>query len=94
MKKKDKGDDDIPAYEFGLSLEELKNRTSKEYLGTKAFLKADGEEYKALKDGDKQALKHLLKAGLYLENVHYQIDDHHNLPFKKFLEDEIKKGNE
>ena len=73
MKKKDKGDDDIPAYEFGLSLEELKNRTSKEYLGTKVFLKADAEEYKVLKDGDKQALKHLLKAGLNLENVYYQI---------------------
>ena len=35
----------------------------------------------------------MVKAGAILENIHYKIDDHHNLPFKKFLEEEIKKDN-
>ena len=88
------GNDEKKSYEFGLSLEELKKRTSKEYLGTKTLLKADAVEYTSLNKSDQEALKHLLKAGLYLENIHYKIDDHHNVPFKKFLEEEIKKGNE
>ena len=78
-------------YDFGLDMAELEKRTSKEYINTKVLLKPDAPEYLALADGDKQALKHLVKAGDILEN--YQIDDHHNLPFKKFLEEEIKKGN-
>ena len=93
--KNDQDDhDDKLHYEFGLSMEELKKRTSKEYLGTKTLLKADAKEYLSLNENDKKVIKHLLKAGLHLENIHYQIDDHHNLPFKKFLEEEIKKGNE
>ena len=80
-------------YDFGLDMAELEKRTSKEYINTKVLLKPDAPEYLALAEGDKQALKHLVKAGAILENIHYQIDDHHNLPFKKFLEEEIKKGN-
>jgi len=80
-------------YDFGLDIAELEKRTSKEYLNTKVLLKPDAPEYLSLDEGDKQALKHLVKAGAILENIHYQIDDHHNLPFKKFLEDEVKKGN-
>ena len=93
--KNDQDDhDDKLHYEFGLSMEELKKRTSKEYLGTKTLLKADAKEYLSLNENDKKVIKHLLKAGLHLEKIHYQIDDHHNLPFKEFLEKEIKKGNE
>ena len=80
-------------YDFGLEMEELEKRTNKEYLITKVLLKADAPEYLELEDGDKKALKHLVKAGKILENIHYQIDDHHNLGFKKFLEEEIKKNN-
>ena len=85
---------DSTKYDFGLDMAELEKRTSKEFINTKVLLKPDAPEYLALADGDKQALKHLVKAGAILENVHYQIDDHHNLPFKKFLEEEIKKGNQ
>ena len=46
-----------------------------------------------LEDGDKKALVHLVKAGTILEEVELQLDDHFNLPFKKFLEDQIKAGN-
>ena len=33
------------------------------------------------------------KAEAILEKINFQIDDHHNLPFKLFLEKEIKKNN-
>ena len=80
-------------YDFGLDMQELEKRTSKEYINTKVLLKPDSPEYLSLADGDKEALKYLVKAGDILENIHLQIDDHHNLPFKKFLESEIAKGN-
>ena len=80
-------------YEFGLDMPELEKRTSNEFINTKVLLKPDSPEYLSLAEGDKQALKHLVKAGAILEDIHLQIDDHHNLPFKKFLEEKIKKGN-
>ena len=80
-------------YDFGLSMEELEKRTNPEFITTKTLLKCDAPEYLSLQDGDKQALKFLVKAGAILENIHLQIDDHHNLPFKKFLEKEIAKNN-
>ena len=80
-------------YEFGLDMPELEKRTNKEFINTKVLLKPDSPEYLALEEGDKQALKYLVKAGSILEDIHLQIDDHHNLPFKRFLEEEIKKGN-
>ena len=55
-------DEDKPKYEFGLSMEELKKRTSKDYLGTISLLTANSSEYNNLKDGDKKALVHLLKS--------------------------------
>jgi len=80
-------------YDFGLEMEELEKRTNPEFITTKILLKCDSPEYLSLQDGDKQALKYLVKAGAILEDIHLQIDDHHNLPFKKFLEEEIKKNN-
>ena len=50
-------------YDFGLEIEELKKRTSKEFLTTKVLLKSDAPEYLALEEGDKKALNHLVKAG-------------------------------
>ena len=81
-------------YELNLSMDELKKRTHKDYLVTKKFLKADAPEYLELAQGDKEALRHLVKAASILENIHMQIDCKHNLPFKKFLDEEIKKGSE
>ena len=80
-------------YTLNLSMEELEKRTHKDYLMTKKFLKADAPEYLALADGDKEALKHLVRAANILEVINMQLDNHHNLPFKNFLESEIKKGN-
>lgn len=84
----------MKTFEFNLSMEELEKRTHKDYLITKKFLKADAPEYLALADGDKEALKHLVKAAAILEKINMQIDCRHNLEVKEFLESEVKKGNE
>ena len=80
-------------FEFNLSLDELKKRTHKDYLITKKFLKADAPEYLALAEGDKIALKHLVRAGEILEKINMEIDCKHNLAVKEFLEKECKKRN-
>ena len=80
-------------FELNLTMEELEKRTSKDYLMTKKMLKADAPEYLELAEGDKAALTHLVKAAYILEKINMQIDCHHNLEFKAFLEEEIKKGN-
>lgn len=80
-------------YECNLSIEELEKRTHKDYLTTKKMLAVDAPEYLELADGDKKALVHLVKAGDILEKINKVLDNHHNLPFEKFLNDEIKKGD-
>lgn len=80
-------------YELNLSMEELEKRTHKDYLTTKKMLEVDAPEYTALADGDKEALVHLVKAGDVLEKINKQLDNHHNLPFEAFLNEEIKNGN-
>lgn len=80
-------------FELKLTMEELEKRTHKDYLMTKKMLKADAPEYLELAESDKEALKHLVKAAYILEKINMQIDCHHNLEFKAFLEEEIKKGN-
>lgn len=80
-------------FEFNLSMEELEKRTHKDYLVTKKMLTPDAKEYLELAEGDKEALKHLVKAAYILEKINMQIDCHENLDFKSFLEREIKKGN-
>ena len=81
-------------FEIGLSRDELEKRTHKDYLTTKKMLSPDAPEYKELSDGDKESLKHLTKAAKVLDKVEMQLDDHRNLEFKAFLEEEISKGNE
>ena len=83
----------MKTFEFNLSVKELEKRTNKEYLTTKKFLTQNSPEYIALKDGDKQALIHLVKAASIIERINMQLDCKHNLDFKLFLEEEIKKGN-
>ena len=80
-------------YELNLSLEELEKRTHKDYLVTKKMVDEDFEGYKNLAQGDKDALKHLVKAAYILEKINKQLDNSHNLPFEEFLNKEIEKGN-
>ena len=80
-------------YELNLSMEELEKRTHKDYLTTKKMLEPDAIEYTSLAEGDKEALKHLVKAGAILEVINKQLDSCHNLPFENFLNEEIQTGN-
>ena len=80
-------------YELNLSMEELEKRTHKDYLTTKKMLAVDSPEYNELAEGDKEALKHLVKAAVVLDKVNMQLDNPNNLPFKEYLESEITKGN-
>ena len=80
--------------ELNLSHEELEKRTHKDYLTTKKMLAVDAPEYLALAVGDKEALKHLVKAAVVLDKVNMQLDNPNNLPFKEYLEKEVEKGNE
>ena len=81
-------------FELNLSHEELVKRTSKDCLIPKEMLKEDSKEYAALADGDKEALKHLVKAAKAIDKVFMQQDNPDNLEFKAYLEEEAQKGNE
>lgn len=81
-------------FELGLTAEELQKRTHKDYLTTKKMLEVNAPEYNALADGDKEALKHLVKAASRIDKIEMTLDDHNNLAFKEYLEKEIAKGNE
>lgn len=81
-------------FQIGLSEKELKKRTNKDYLTTKKMLAVKAEEYLKLKEGDKKALMHLVKAAYALDPVYLKQDNEKNLPFKKYLKEEIKKGSE
>ena len=76
-------------FELNLSTEELKKRTDKEYLAPKVLLKPDAKEYLDLAEGDKQAIKHLVKTAQIIDEVFMKMDNENNLAFKKFLEDSI-----
>ena len=78
---------------LNLTTEELQKRTNKDYLITKKMLKVDAPEYLELEEGDKKALKHLVKAAYILEKINMQLDNPHNLEFQEYLENEIKKGS-
>jgi hypothetical protein len=81
-------------YELNLDTEELQKRTHKDYLTTKKMLAVDSPEYLELAEGDKEALKHLVKAALVLDKVNMQLDNPNNLPFKEYLDREINNGND
>lgn len=84
----------METFELNYSLDELKKRTHKDYLATKKMLAIDAPEYLNLAEGDKEALKNLVKAAYIIEKINMQLDNRKNLAFKAFLQDEIAKGNE
>lgn len=81
-------------FEIGLSEEELKKRTHKDYLTTKKMLEVGAPEYENLAQGDKNALKHIVKAAYILDDVYPKQDSIKNIPFREFLKEKIKKGDE
>jgi len=80
--------------EIGLSEEELKKRTHKDYLSTKKMLAVDAPEFAALAEGDKSALKHLVKAAYVLDDVYLKQDSIKNIPFRDMLKEKGKAGDE
>ncbi len=80
-------------FELNLSVEELEKRTHKDYLIRKPLLKEDAEEYKALAEGDKEALKHLCKAANYANIIYMKQDNELNLTFLEFINKETEKGS-
>ncbi|MBS5861016.1 hypothetical protein KID03_06245 [bacterium] len=84
----------METFELNYSLEELKKRTDKEYLITKKILDVDAPEYLALAEGDKKALKNLVKAAFFIQKINYQLDNKKNIAFYEYLREEILKGNE
>lgn len=81
-------------FQIGLSYEELQKRTHKDYLTTKKMLEVGCIEFENLAEGDKQALKHLVKAAYILDSVYLKQDNPKNIAFSQFLEEEVLKGNE
>ena len=84
--------DDQKEFEYGLTLTELQDRTNSEHLGKFIFLNHNSEEYTTLQEKDKQALKYLVKAAMIMDEIALRLDNVHNIPFKKFLESELKNN--
>ncbi len=80
-------------FELNLTQEELEKRTNKDYLIKKPMLDINAPEYNNLDSGDKEALKHLVRAANYANIIYMKQDNELNIPFLKFLEKEIKLGN-
>ncbi len=80
-------------FAINLSTEELQRRTNKDALVSTSMLKLGAKEYENLEPGDKEALKHLVKAGKILENIHLKLDNEKNMAFKSFLENKTEQGD-
>ncbi len=80
-------------YKLGLSSTKLEQRASKKYLKDIVLLEITSPEYKELEAGDKEALKHLVKAANFIGEIELQLDDENNIPFREYLKKEIVKGN-
>lgn len=80
-------------FSLNLSTEELTKRTNSNYLINVNLLNTTSPEYVALQEGDKQALKHLVKAANILENIQLQLDNRDNIAFREYLIEETSKGN-
>lgn len=80
-------------FAINLSTEELQRRTNKDALVATSMLKPGAKEYENLEPGDKEALKHLVKAGKILENIHLKLDNEKNMAFKSFLENKTEQGD-
>ncbi len=78
-------------YEINLSSEELKQRC--ENLSDYRMLGVDCTQYDNLSDGDKKALKHLVKAGKILDEVYLRQDSIHNIPFRTCMQKQAALGN-
>ena len=78
---------------INLSSDELKKRASVKFLPVIKMLKPTAKEFTQLKDGDKNALVHLIKSARWLEKAYLRQDNEKNLEFRNYLLKEVKSGN-
>ncbi len=83
----------MSSYELNLSAVELETRTQSKHFRTYFLLDEKSENYQQLAAGDKKALSYLMQAALFIQRIHFQLDHPDNLPFLRFLNHEIKRGN-
>ncbi len=72
-------------YELNYSIDELKQMTTEEMTDI-ILLSEQSEQYQALEEGDKKALKHLVAAAKILNDVSLWQDNPHNMALKHTLE--------
>ncbi len=78
---------------YGMSLEELKMRTSKEcYKGIK-LLTPESSAVKKLSSSDIKVLSFLMRAAKEFDTVCYKLDNSKNIEFLEFLEKKEKQGD-
>lgn len=80
-------------YKIGLNTGELINRTLPSNLSTIELLTPESPQYLNLAEGDKKALVHLVNAAYIIDDIELVLDDENNIPFRRYLEREIVKGN-
>jgi hypothetical protein len=80
-------------YELNYSIEELTKMTSEEMIDV-TLLSEESDAYKNLQEGDKKALKHLVKASQILNDVSLEQDHPLNIIQKQALETASKSGDE
>lgn len=81
-------------FKLNLNFDELKRRTSPDNFAAYTLIDENNYAYQKLSQGDKTALKHLVKAAKILEGVYLMQDNPHNIEFKNYLEEQTLKGNE
>jgi hypothetical protein len=80
-------------YELNYSVEELQKMTTEE-MTTVTLVSPESEAYKALAEGDKKALQHLVAAAKILNTVALKQDNPHNVAQKQALELAAADGDE
>ena len=80
--------------EINLSFKELKMRTSRRCFKPFKMLAPNDAIIRKLSREDKLVLMHLTRAAHAIDEIQLQLDDAHNVEFRRFLNQEIAKGNE
>jgi hypothetical protein len=79
-------------HEINFTEEELDKKLN-DQTTTLKMLSPESVEYKNLEEGDKKALKHLVKAGALLNDVFLDLDHEKNIEFKKSLTEAANSGD-
>ena len=82
----------INGYKINYSEKDLDKKINAETIAVELISKSHAG-YKSLKDNDKKALEHLVKASDHINDVSLEQDHHQNLAMKKALEKEASKSS-